>query len=162
VVFVQRGKTSDDPLQVLHREIFGQMVDIFSPGVHPKRVFASLQWLHSNSKEVRDYLNTRKFFSIGVLELMDASHQGFSGRSFFGSRLRVPASAPLNLFGSFKRRDTVLLGEGRLILDVQPFLAPPLDGVREFNIEIINIGANADANFRRETIKTFGWQKSFN
>jgi hypothetical protein len=38
------------------------------------------------------------------------------------------------------------LGERGLILDVQPFLAPTLDGVRELHVEIIDIGMEADTN----------------
>jgi hypothetical protein len=91
-------------------------------------------------------LNTREFLSVGVLQLMDAGHQSFSGCLFLGSGFCVPRSAPLDFFGSFKRRDTILLGGDVLVLDIQPFLAPTLDRVGELNVEIINVGANVDAN----------------
>jgi hypothetical protein len=91
-------------------------------------------------------LHTREFFSVGVLELMDAGHQGFNGLLFFGSGLCVPGSTPLNFLGSFKWRDTIILRGSRFVLDVQPFLAPPLDRVREFHVEVINVGTDADTN----------------
>jgi hypothetical protein len=103
MVFVQGGKAADEPLQVLHRKVLGKTVDILSSCVHPNRVFASLQRLHSNPKEVGNYLYTREFFPVGVLKLMNAGHQGFSGRLFFGSSLCVPRSAPLNFLGTVKR-----------------------------------------------------------
>ena len=146
-MFLAQGrKTSDQPLQVFHREILGQTINIFLARVHPKGVFASLQRLHPDPKEVSSYLNTREFLSAGVLELVDALHQGFGSRPFLGSGFRVPRSASENFFGSFKWSNAILLGVDILILDVQPSFAPPLDGVGEFDVEIINVGSNADAN----------------
>jgi hypothetical protein len=77
---------------------------------------------------------------------VDGVHQSFSGRLFFGSGLCVSRSAPLNFFGGFNRHDTILLGEGTLVLDIQSSLAPTLDRFREFNVEIINVRADADTN----------------
>ena len=105
-----------------------------------------MQWLHPNSNEIGEYFHTREFFSVGVLELMDAGHQGFSGFLFFGSSLCVPGSTPLNFLGSFKRRDTILLRGSRFVLDVQLFLAPPLDRVRKLHVKVINVGTDADTN----------------
>jgi hypothetical protein len=42
VFLAQGGKTSDEPLQVFHREILGQAINIFLARIHPKGVFASL------------------------------------------------------------------------------------------------------------------------
>jgi hypothetical protein len=118
---------SDEFLQVFRREILGQTINIFLARVHPKGVFVSLQRLHPDPKELSSYLNTREFLYAGVLELMDALHQGFGRRLFFGSGLCVPRSASENLFGSFKWSNAILLGVDILISDVQPSFAPPLD-----------------------------------
>jgi hypothetical protein len=83
-----------------------------------KEGFASLQWLHLNPKEVGDYLHTRKFFSVGVLELMDSGHQGFCGFLFLGSGFRIPGFTPLDFFGSLEWRNAIFLGRGGLVLDV--------------------------------------------
>lgn len=58
VFFSQRSKTSDKLIQVLHGEIFGQVVNVFFARVRPKGVFASLQRLHPGPKEISSYLNT--------------------------------------------------------------------------------------------------------
>jgi hypothetical protein len=91
-------------------------------------------------------LHTRKFCPVGILKLVDAGNQGVSGRFFFGCDYRVPGFVPLNFFGTVKVRKTIYLGRGGLILDVKPFPAPTLDRVGEFHIEVIDIGADGDAN----------------
>ena len=91
-------------------------------------------------------LNTRQFFTAGVLELVDALHQGFSFRFFLGSGFCVPGSAPKDLCGTIKGSDAILLVADVFFLDVQPLFAPPLNGVGEFDVEVIDVGSDADAN----------------
>jgi hypothetical protein len=77
---------------------------------------------------------------------MDALHQSIGSRLFFSSGFCVPRSASENFFGSFKWSNVILLGVDILILDVQPSFAPPLDRVGEFDVKIVNVGSNTDAN----------------
>jgi hypothetical protein len=102
--------------------------------------------LHPNPKEVGDYFLTREFFPVGVLKLMDVGHQGFSGHFIFGSGLCVLGSAPLNFISRLKWRNAIFVGEGRLILYVHLFLAPTLDRVGEFYVEVINIEMDTYTN----------------
>jgi hypothetical protein len=83
---------------------------------------------------------------MGVLQLVDALHQGFGISLFLGSGFCVLGSASENFFGTLKQSNAVFLGAFTLILDVQPPPAPPLDGVREFDVEVIDIGSDAHAN----------------
>jgi hypothetical protein len=77
---------------------------------------------------------------------VNALHQGIGSHIFFGNGLCVPRSASESFFGSFKWSNVILLGVDILILDVQLYFAPPLKVVGEFDVKIVNVGSNTDAN----------------
>jgi hypothetical protein len=77
---------------------------------------------------------------------MDAADQGFCGRLFFGSCFRIPRSAPLDFLVSVEGRNAIFLADRRLILYIEPFFAPALDRVGEFDIKVVDIRANVDNN----------------
>jgi hypothetical protein len=117
-----------------------------SPAYIQSGFFASLQWLHPNPKEVGGNLDTRQFFAVGVLQFVYALHQSIGSRSFFGSGFSVPRSAPEDFCGTIKGSNIVFLRVFVLLLDVQPSPTPPLDGFGEFDIEVVDIGMDADNN----------------
>ena len=146
MVFVQGGEAADEFLQILHRKIIRNLVDIFSTRVHPEGILASLQRLHSNPKEMCNDLHTRQFCPVGVLKFANARNQSISGCPFFGCSFGVPGFAPLNFFGSIEGCKTIFLGIRRLVFNVKPFFAPALDGDGKFHIKIVDIGTDADTN----------------
>ena len=91
-------------------------------------------------------MDTRQFFTAGVLQLVDALHQSIRSCPFFGSSFSVPGSPPEDFCGTIKRSDVVFLRVVVLFLDVQPPPAPPLDGVGEFDVEVVHFGTDADDN----------------
>jgi hypothetical protein len=77
---------------------------------------------------------------------MDASHQGLCRHLFFFGSLCVPGAAAKNFFGAIERRDVVFSASMVLLLNVQPLLAPPLNRVREFDVEVIDSGTYRDSS----------------
>jgi hypothetical protein len=59
ILLTQRGNSSNKLLQVLHRKITGEPIGVIGTRVRPKRIFASLKRLHSNSKKIGCDLDTR-------------------------------------------------------------------------------------------------------
>jgi hypothetical protein len=77
---------------------------------------------------------------------VDALHQSIRSCPFFGSSFSVPGSAPEDFCGTIERSNGVFLRVVVLLLDVQPPLAPPLDGVGEFDVKVVNFRTDADDN----------------
>ena len=52
----------------------------------------------------------------------------------------------MNVFRRVERSKAIFLRIRRFVLDVEPFLAPALDGVGEFQVKISGFWPNTDAN----------------
>ena len=146
VLLAEFRHPSDQFLQVLHRKVLGNSLDIFITSIHPKGIFASLQRLHSNPKEVCCDLDTRQFLATGVLKFMDTGHQCLCRCFFFFSGFSVPGSAAKNLGTSIERSYVVLRRVGAFFVHIEPSFAPSLDGVGEFDVKVLDVRANANNN----------------
>jgi hypothetical protein len=144
--FVQGGETSDEFLQILYFKILRDTVHVFFASVHPHGISAGLKGLHPDAKKVSGDLNTRQFLTAGILQLVDVLHQGFYRLLLFFGGLSVPRTAANNFRGTVKGSNVELLEVDIFISDIQPPLPPSLDGVGEFDVKVIRVGADTDHN----------------
>ena len=84
--------------------------------------------------------------TAGILELMDALHQRFCRRFLFVGSFCIPGAAAEDFLVAVKRGNVVFQRVGAFLMDIQPFFAPPLDGVGEFDVEIFDVRADANNN----------------
>ena len=77
---------------------------------------------------------------------MDTSHKGLCRSPFFLGSFCVPRTAAKDFLGTVKRRNVVFGASMVFFTNVQPLLAPPLNGVREFDVEVVDRGANRNNN----------------
>jgi hypothetical protein len=118
ILLAQRRNTPNKLLQVLHRDIFGKAVDIFLTSIHPHRVFASLQRLHPNPKEIGGDLDTQQFLASGILQLMDTLHQRFCRHFLFFGGLCILGLAAKDFCAAVKGGDVIFQQVGALLADV--------------------------------------------
>jgi hypothetical protein len=78
--------------------------------------------------------------------LMNTRHKCFCRRFLFFGSFSIPGAAAQN-FGTSVERDYVVLNRiGTFFVYVEPPFAPPLDRIRKFDVEVINVSSDTDNN----------------
>src|SRR5664279_1986439 len=83
-------------------------------------------------------------FSFSRPESLDLRHEFVRLRFFYICNLMFPGSLPHHDCLGVELRQSKELGGARFIVDVEPPLAPLLDGFAEGDVEVIDVGAHLD------------------
>src|SRR5664279_828681 len=83
-------------------------------------------------------------FPVGCPESRDLGHESVSLRFLGGCNLVLPGLLPYHDCVGVELRQSVELGGARVIFDVEPPLAPLLDGLAEGDVEVVDVRADLD------------------
>src|SRR5664279_1838765 len=89
-------------------------------------------------------MEARYMFPLVCPESRDLGQESVSLHFLGGCNLVLPGLLPHHDCVGVELRQSVELGGARLIFDVEPPLAPLLDGLAEGDVEVVNVGAYLD------------------